>query len=260
MTSTPVPAPNEAPRRADLEQRLEAVRERIAVATRAAGRERAPELVVVTKFFPASDVRLLHELGVREVGENRDQEASVKAMEVQDLDLNWHFIGQLQSNKAKSIVRYAAALHSLDRASLAKALGKAMGREAERRADEGVAAREDLSTLIQIDLRSAEQRSGDQGGIGRGGAEPEDVQQLADLVAQTEGLSLAGVMAVAPLGDDPSPAFERLAGISAALRGNHPTADWISAGMSHDLEQAVAAGATHLRVGSDVLGPRPPVL
>ncbi len=260
MNNTPAPAPNEAHRREDLEKRLSAVRERIAAATRAAGRDQAPELVVVTKFFPASDVRLLNELGVREVGENRDQEASAKAAEVERLHLDWHFIGQLQSNKAKSVVRYAAALHSLDRASLVKTLGKAMSREAERRAEEGLAPREDLSTLIQVDLRAGDQRTGNDGGIGRGGAEPEEVHQLADLVAQTEGLALAGVMAVAPLGDDPSPAFERLAGISASLRENHPTADWISAGMSHDLEQAVAAGATHLRVGSDVLGPRPPVL
>ncbi|MDN6331931.1 MAG: YggS family pyridoxal phosphate-dependent enzyme [Micrococcaceae bacterium] len=260
MNTTPAPAPDEARRREGLEQRLTAVRERITTATRAAGRDQEPELVVVTKFFPASDVRLLHELGVREVGENRDQEASAKAVQVQTLDLNWHFIGQLQSNKAKSVVRYAAALHALDRASVGRGLGKAMHRETERRAEEGLAPRADLATVIQVDLRAADQRTGDDGGIGRGGAEPEEVQQLAELVAETEGLALAGVMAVAPLGQDPTPAFERLAGISASLRADHPTADWISAGMSHDLEQAVAAGATHLRVGSDVLGQRPPVL
>lgn len=260
MPTAPTTSAGDASRRADLERRLAAVRERIAAATRAAGRLRDPELVVVTKFFPVSDVRLLHDLGVRLFGENRDQEASAKSAELEDLELDWHFIGQLQANKAKSVVRYARALHSLDRDSLVTALGKAMVRENERRQDGGLAPRGPLTTLIQVDLRDASGPGANEAGAGRGGAGPLDVARLGDLVAGTDGLELAGVMAVAPLGADPSPAFERLAGIAADLRAGHPGADWVSAGMSHDLEQAVAAGATHLRVGSDVLGPRPQVL
>jgi len=246
-------------RRAELQQRLEAVHERIRTATAAAGRADEPRLVVVTKFFPAADVRLLHGLGVRDVGENRDQEASAKAAELAGLELDWHFIGQLQANKAKSVVRYARAVHSLDRGSLAHALGKAMRRENERRAEADAAPRPALEVLIQVDLREAAV-AGDANGPARGGAVPGDVGQLADQIAETDGLELRGVMAVAPLGEDPAPAFEHLARISAQVRSGHPQATWISAGMSHDLEQAVAAGATHLRVGSDVLGPRPPVL
>lgn len=252
--------PGGTERRAELEQRLEAVHERIRTATAAAGRADEPRLVVVTKFFPATDVRLLHGLGVREVGENRDQEASAKAADLADLALDWHFIGQLQANKAKSVVRYARAVHSLDRGSLAHALGKAMRRENERLAEGGAEPRPDLEVLIQVDLRDAAVAAGDANGPARGGAVPGDVRQLADQIAATDGLELRGVMAVAPLGEDPAPAFEHLARISAEVRSGHPRATWISAGMSHDLEQAVAAGATHLRVGSDVLGPRPPVL
>ncbi|WP_372697886.1 YggS family pyridoxal phosphate-dependent enzyme [Arthrobacter sp. JSM 101049] len=252
--------PDGTDRRTDLEQRLDAVHSRITAATAAAGRTREPQLVVVTKFFPATDVRLLHGLGVRHVGENRDQEASAKAAELADLELDWHFIGQLQANKAKTVVRYARAVHSLDRDSLAAALGKAMRRENERRAELGDAPRAALETLIQVDLRDATDAAGNESGTARGGADPAEVGRLADQVAETDGLALRGLMAVAPLGEDPTPAFERLARIAEEVRSNHPQATWISAGMSHDLEQAVAAGATHLRVGSDVLGPRPPVL
>lgn len=260
MPTPPAAGDPAGARRADLERRLDAVHARIRAAGRGAGRARDPELVVVTKFFPAADVRLLHGLGVRQVGENRDQEAAAKAAELADLDLDWHFIGQLQANKAKSVVRYASALHSLDRSSLVAALGKAMLRENGHRQEAGLPPRAPLATLVQVDLRDAAQRGADDHGVGRGGAAPGDVLRLADLVAETDGLELAGVMAVAPLAEDPAPAFEGLAAVAATVRDVHPGATWISAGMSHDLEQAIAAGATHLRVGSDVLGPRPPVL
>lgn len=230
--------------------RLAAVRERIAAACRAAGRSTSPELVVVTKFFPAADVRVLAGLGVRDVGENRDQEAAAKAAETADLPLRWHFIGQLQSNKARSVVRYAAAVHSVDRLSVAGALGKAAATEAERRAGEGLGTREPISCFVQVNLEP-------DGGSGRGGAAPSEVAAIAARLAEAPGLELAGVMAVAPLGADPLPAFEELARISAELRAGHPQASAISAGMSGDLEAAIQAGATHLRIGSDVLGPRP---
>lgn len=234
-----------ADRSAELAGALARVRQRISAA--AAGRKGpAPELIVVTKFHPASDIRLLAALGVQDVGESRDQEASAKAAELEGLGLRWHFIGQLQKNKAKSVVRYAHSVHSVDRASLVDALGKAMA------AEQQASGRPDLACFIQVDLQ-------DGGGEGRGGAAPADVAALADRIAGTRGLALAGVMAVAPLGADPDAAFSRLAGISQDLRLSHPAATAISAGMSQDLEQAVAHGATHLRVGSDVLGARPPV-
>lgn len=236
-------AEGEDARRAELSANLARVRDRIAAATRAAGRDEQPRLIVVTKFHPASDVRLLAELGVTDVGENRDQEASAKAAELAHLPLVWHFIGQLQTNKAKSVVRYAHTVHSVDRPALVTALGKAMA---------GSGREDRLSCLIQVNLDPA-------ASSGRGGALPEEVPALAELVDGTARLALAGVMAVAPLGGDPAAAFGRLRAVSEHLRERYPEATMISAGMSQDLEAAVASGATHLRIGTDVLGPRPAV-
>ncbi|MGA7203862.1 MAG: YggS family pyridoxal phosphate-dependent enzyme [Specibacter sp.] len=233
-----------------LEANLAAVRDRIAKAAGAA----VPTLIVVTKFHPAADVRRLRQLGVADVGENRDQEAAAKAHDVADPALRWHFIGQLQKNKAKSVVHYAHSVHSIDRSSLVGALGRAMA------AQQDLNGRAALECFIQVDLSGDADPAGVSGEPGaRGGAAPSDVGMLADLVAGAAGLKLAGVMAVAPLDAEPSAAFERLAEISAALVHNHPGAAAISAGMSHDLEAAIRAGATHLRVGSDILGPRPAV-
>jgi hypothetical protein len=250
MSAGPEASEATAARRQELNGRLAAVHDRITAACRAAGRHTAPELIVVTKFFPAADVRVLADLGVRDVGENRDQEAAAKAAETADLDLRWHFIGQLQSNKARSVVRYASAVHSVDRLSVASALGKAAAAEAERRAGEGLGPRAPISCFVQVSLEP-------EGGTGRGGALSSDVAGIAERLAADPGLELAGVMAVAPLGADPLPAFEALARISAELRTTHPRASAVSAGMSGDLEAAIQAGATHLRIGSDVLGPRP---
>lgn len=227
-------------RAADLERRLGEVRERVAAACRAAGRD-ADEvtLVVVTKFFPASDVRVLADLGVRDVGENRHQEAEAKAEELADLSLRWHFIGGLQSNKAAAVATYADAVHSLDRAKLVGGLSRgATGRG------------RDLDVLVQVSLDPP-------GADGRSGAEPDQVGDLAARVAEADGLVLRGVMGVAPLGGDPGEAFARLAEVAADVRRDHPAASWISAGMSGDLDEAIAHGATHLRIGSAVLGPRP---
>ncbi|NUL44871.1 YggS family pyridoxal phosphate-dependent enzyme [Cellulosimicrobium funkei] len=249
-------------RTADLGRRLAAVQRRIAAAVEVSGRQETPELVVVTKFHPAADVRRLFSCGVRHVGENRDQEARGKASDVADLaeaGLAWHFIGQLQSNKAKYVVRYASAVHSVDRASLVEALSSAMDREQGRRREAGERLRPPMDCLIQVDLddRGAADRPA---GIGsRGGAHPDEVSALATAISHAEGLRLRGVMAVAPVGLDPVPAFELLRQISGTVSAAHPGATWISAGMSQDLEQAVAAGATHLRIGTDVLGPRPDV-
>lgn len=229
-----------------LQERLDTVRSRISAATLAAGRTTEPRLIVVTKFHPAADVERLAALGIQDVGENRDQEASAKAAGLPGLGLRWHFIGQLQSNKAKSVVKYAHSVQSVDRPQLAEALAKAMLRA---QAENG---RPELDCYIQVSLE-------DDGGGHRGGAAPSAVGQLADTIASSPGLRLAGVMAVAPLGAKPDDAFEKLAGISAALRADHPGASAISAGMSQDLESAVRFGATHLRIGSDILGSRPPV-
>ncbi|HEX7202928.1 MAG TPA: YggS family pyridoxal phosphate-dependent enzyme [Arthrobacter sp.] len=235
------------PRAAELADRLAAVHRRIASAAESAGRAgRLPTLIVVTKFHPAEDIRRLAALGVTDVGENRDQEAANKAAELADCGLTWHFVGQLQTKKAKSVARYAAAVHSVDRPQLVDALAKAAAAE---RKDAGLAP---LDCFIQVSLE-------DDAGTHRGGAGPTDVPLLADRIATAEGLRLAGVMAVAPLGAPPEPAFEKLAGVSARLVAAHPAATAISAGMSQDLEAAIMFGATHLRIGSDILGSRPAV-
>ncbi|SDR70627.1 hypothetical protein SAMN04488570_0092 [Nocardioides scoriae] len=229
-------------RREELATRLDDVRRRIAEACAAADRDvEEVMLVVVTKFFPASDVRLLAGLGVRDVGENRHQEAQAKAEELADLDLSWHFIGGLQSNKAAAVATYADAVHSLDRPKLVTGLGR------------GATERgRDLDVLVQVSLDPP-------GAEGRAGADEADVAALAERVAQADGLVLRGVMGVAPLGGDAGQAFEGLARIAADVRREHPSATWISAGMSGDLDQAIRHGATHLRIGSAVLGPRPTV-
>ncbi|MBT2512080.1 YggS family pyridoxal phosphate-dependent enzyme [Arthrobacter sp. ISL-30] len=230
----------------ELRGRLARVRDRIAEATIAAGRVEGPRLIVVTKFYPAADVRRLAGLGVEDVGESRDQEASGKAAELVELPLRWHFIGQLQSNKAKSVARYAHSVHSIDRPQLADALAKAVALEQEQ------GGRSPLECFVQVNLD-------DDADGHRGGALPSDVGMLADKIESAASLHLAGVMAVAPLGGDPDAAFEKLAGIAAQLRASHPHATGISAGMSQDLEAAVRFGATHLRIGSDILGSRPAV-
>lgn len=238
----------------ELAAALAAVRQRIERACLAAGR--APEavaLVVVTKTYPAADVLRLARLGVRDVGENRDQDAAAKALAVDaglgaptvadEPALRWHFVGQLQRNKAASVARYAHVVHSVDRAALVQALDRG-AQDAGRR----------LDVLLQVDLDEDPAVH-----AGRGGARPEQLTALADQVAATAGLRLRGVMAVAPRGQDPRPAFERLAALAGRVRTAHPGATWVSAGMSADLEDAVTCGATHLRVGSAVLGSRPPL-
>lgn len=224
-------------RRAQLEQALTTVRGRVSAACTAAGRTDAPTLVVVTKFFPGSDVDLLTGLGVTDIGESRDQEASEKVEHLADRDrLTVHFVGQVQSKKAGSIARYADVVHSLDRSKLAHALDRAAGHEGRV-----------LDVLVQVGLDTAGKR---------GGVAPADVRALADVVAGLDHLRLRGVMAVAPRDEPPRPAFVRLRELSEWLVADHPDATWISAGMSADLEEAVAEGATHLRVGSAILGSR----
>jgi pyridoxal phosphate enzyme (YggS family) len=244
MTESPAPGDTRA---AQLGERLDAVRQRINRAAVAAGRgNNPPSLIVISKFHPAEDVRRLAALGVRDFGENRDQEASAKAQELEALNLTWHFVGQLQSKKSKTVVGYASAVHSVDRSQLVTALGRAMAGQQE------LTGRADLDCFIQVSLE-------DDAGAHRGGAAPAAVPQLAEQLEAADGLRLAGVMAVAPLGADPDRAFEKLLGISTGLQRDFPGASGISAGMSQDLEAAVKFGATHLRIGSDILGSRPAV-
>ncbi|HEU0257689.1 MAG TPA: YggS family pyridoxal phosphate-dependent enzyme [Microbacteriaceae bacterium] len=226
-----------------LSERLTVVRERIQAAARLAGRDPAEiTLIAVTKFHPASLVRDLAALGQRDVGENRDQEAHAKAGELASLGLHWHFIGQLQTNKARRVVSYAHAVHSVDRPRLVDALDAAVGGE------NGPANGGPLDCFLQVSL---------DGSPGRGGVTPDGLLPLAQQVLAAAGLRLRGLMAVAPLGEDPDPAFEHLRLLSLRLRRLAPEANAISAGMSHDFEKAIAHGATHLRIGTAITGIRP---
>ena len=228
-------------RRDELAANLAAVRARIDAARAAAGRDDDVALVVVTKFFPESDVRLLVELGVTAVGENRHQEAAAKAAACADLALSWHFIGSIQSNKAAAIATYSDVVESVDRLKLVAALN----RGAHERGRE-------VDCLVQVSLDRPDSGA-------RGGAARDDVPAIAQAIAEAGALRLRGVMAVAPLGEPALPAFERLAVVASDLRRDHPEATVVSAGMSGDLEEAIRCGTTHVRVGSAVLGPRPPI-
>ncbi|XXM78959.1 YggS family pyridoxal phosphate-dependent enzyme [Microbacterium sp. PMB16] len=231
------PEPLEAQGQASLAARLSAIDERIADAARLAGREPGEiTRIVVTKFHPASLVRDLRAIGVREVGENRQQELSAKQAELADLDVRWHFIGQGQTNKASAIRRSADAVHSVDRNRFADALHRA--------------AEDDdlLDVLVQINLTDD---------AARGGVAPAEAVALAEHVLTLPSLRLRGVMAVAPLDEEPASAFARLRSIADEVRTVAPSATWISAGMTGDFPEAIAAGATHLRIGSAITGPRP---
>lgn len=231
-------------RRAQLAANLERVTERVHAAAEAAGRSDLPKVIVVTKFFPVEDLVALAELGVADIGENREQELTSKVEYLNDhrrdlLDSpTRHFIGQLQSKKAAKVARAAHVVHSLDRAKLVPILDRAA--DAENRV---------LPVMLQVSLDEADP--------GRGGVAPADLNDLAAMADEAEHLELCGLMAVAPLGESPAPAFERLAKIREGFLRRHPKATALSAGMSSDLEDAVAIGATHLRVGSAILGSRP---
>jgi hypothetical protein len=235
-------------RRAELARNLAAVTSRISAACAAADRDpHGVTIVAITKTWPASDVELLADLGIRHVGENRDQEAREKAAACAGLGLTWHFVGQLQRNKAASVAQYADIVESVDRSSLVVALDRGAARAGRR-----------VGVCIQVDLDEAP-RAGSDDGPARGGAAPAQVLDLADQISSCSSLELLGVMAVAPLGADPGPAFDRLAQIHERLQAQHPRATMRSAGMSGDLEPAIAAGATHVRLGSALLGHREPL-
>lgn len=228
-----------AARRVQLQENLHAVRSRIAAAAADSGRR--PEditLIAVTKTFPASDVTLLAGLGITDFGENRDQEARKKAAAVPGV--RWHFVGRLQRNKARSVASYADVVHSVDRPELIAALERA-----------AASHEKIIEILLQLSLDSD---------TCRGGVPAERILELARLAQESERLELIGLMAVPPLGSDPDSAYSRCADIHRELLAEHPRATAFSAGMSGDLEIAVRHGATHVRVGTALLGGRPPVL
>jgi pyridoxal phosphate enzyme (YggS family) len=218
-----------------LQSRLTEVTGRVAEAARLAGRHPDEITVIpVTKFHPASLVRELYDLGVRDVAENRHQEARDKAAELADLHgLRWNFVGQLQGKKARQVRAYAHIIHSVDRAALIDAL-----------------ASDDTETRVFLQVNLTDDP-------GRGGVVPSELQQLVEHAQQASGIDLAGLMAVAPLGEDPRPAFARLRALSDDVRRQAPEATAISAGMSGDFEAAIAEGATHLRIGTAITGNRP---
>ncbi|SDP44465.1 hypothetical protein SAMN04487905_104137 [Actinopolyspora xinjiangensis] len=235
-------------RRAQLAESLVRVRERVDRACANAGR--SPDevaLSAVTKTFPASDAALLADLGVTDLAENREQEARPKVAEFQRLrpgaGVRWHMVGQLQRNKARSVARWADVVESVDSDRLIEALRRAVDNALE--AGERSAP---LDVLLQVNL---DQRTD------RGGCSPGEVPELAEKMARMCEIRLCGVMAVAPLGEDPDVAFATLSGISERLRRDFPEAREVSAGMSGDLESAIAHGSTRVRVGTSLLGGRP---
>jgi pyridoxal phosphate enzyme (YggS family) len=221
----------------ELRGNLALVEQRIDAACSDAGRARADvTLIVVTKTYPASDVDLLVELGVTDVGENRHPEAGRKLDDLAGPRPRMHFVGGLQTNKAAAVARYADVVQSIDRPHLVEALARGAqqsGRE--------------VGCLVQVDFGEAP---------GRSGVAPHGVPELAAAVAAASGLRLDGVMTVAPLGVEPRPVFEALRHVGEQLQAEHPDAVVISAGMSEDFDVAVVAGATHLRVGRSILGER----
>ena len=234
-------------RTAELAESLARVRDRIAAAARAAGREPAEvALLAVTKTFPAADVAALVDLGLADFGENRDQEASVKVGELAqlrpDAEVRWQMIGNVQRNKARSVVAWAGQVQTVDSTRLADAFASSVRVAIERGSRNGP-----LDVLVQASI---------DGDPKRGGCPLPDLVRLADLIGEKTELRLRGVMAIAPRESEPSQAFERLAGVVITLREHHPTATELSIGMSGDLEAAIASGSTCVRVGTALLGGR----
>lgn len=224
----------------NLAERYRSVLQTIEQTAQSVGRAKEDvELIVVSKNHPASLVAELVQLGQEAFGENRDQEASKKAEELKNsgFDVQWHFVGQLQSNKVKSVLEYASVIHSIDRPSLVAELSKQLSKQNKK-----------IDGFIELNLTYD---------LGRGGVAPQDLLNLAEQVLAVEQINLLGVMAVAGLGKDPAEEFERAIGLSQQLQTLAPTATKLSIGMSEDFEVAIRLGATHIRVGSAITGPRP---
>jgi pyridoxal phosphate enzyme (YggS family) len=219
-------------RKAEIARNLQEVKERINAAAKSVNRDPTEiNLIVVTKTFPISDIEILRELGESNFGENRDQEAGPKA---ELISATWHFQGQIQSNKIKSICQWADVVHSISNEKEILKFGQSPRKH---------------QVFLQVSLDGQE---------GRGGASPAELSQLADLVNESNNLDLLGLMAVAPLGIEPMKAFADLAQINQGFVGQYPNSKFLSAGMSGDFETAIKYGATHIRVGSSILGSRSP--
>jgi pyridoxal phosphate enzyme (YggS family) len=236
--------PSSAP---GLAERLATVRAGIAEAASVAGRtEDTITTVVVTKFQPVSLIEELAALGVRDVGENRHQEAEAKAAELSALGLTWHFVGQVQGKKARQVRRYARVIHSVDRESLVTALDAPD--PAGQDAAASVASTPVIDCFVQVNLTDD---------AARGGVSPAGLEPLIEQVLRSSRLNLLGLMAVAPLGTEPRKAFAGVRELSERVRRIAPSATSLSMGMSQDYREAVAEGATHLRIGSAITGNRP---
>jgi pyridoxal phosphate enzyme (YggS family) len=222
-------------RKSEIAANLLEVNRRIATAATKAGRNPADiKLIVVTKTFPITDLQNLYDLGVREFGENRDQEASEK-VGLLPADINWHFQGQIQSNKLKSITGWATYIHSIDQLKYAKMISEFAGNQRK-------------SIFIQVSLDEIPES--------RGGVDPAKLVELASGITKFTNLNLMGLMAVAPLDEGTDSAFSRLTTFHHEFMKGFPQAKYLSAGMSGDYESAILHGATHIRIGSSILGNR----
>ena len=229
-------------RRDELAQRLTAVRGSVLQACSQAGRDPAEvTLVAVSKTWPISDIEALAELGVRDFGENRAEELAAKTAALSASDLRWHFLGQIQSKKAAAVGRAAQAVHSVDRSKIVAPLARGAAAQGCR-----------LPAFVQVSLAELAADAP----TGRGGADPGEVLAVAAAIEAEPDLELAGVMALPPRSVDPAAAFARLAEVAGQVQQAYPAARAISAGMSHDFPAAIAAGATHIRIGSAVFGER----
>ena len=211
----------------EISENLETVRAKIAAVA-----DHPVTLIAVTKTFPVSDAQILKELGVADFGENRDSEGAEKSQLVSG---TWHFQGQIQSNKLKSITSWASVIHSLDDPRHFEVIEKV--------------APHPLTIFLQVSLDGAHHR---------GGAGVDQLYQLAELVSASSKHRLAGLMSVPPVGIDPDQAYSQLAVIRNEFMARFPQADQLSAGMSGDYQSAISHGATHVRVGSSILGSRSP--
>ncbi len=211
----------------EISENLQIVRSKIAAVA-----DHPVTLIAVTKTFPVSDAEILKQLGVEDFGENRDSEGSEKSVAVEG---RWHFQGQIQSNKLKSITSWASVIHSLDDPRHFDLIEKV--------------ATHPLMIFLQVSLDGAHHR---------GGAGVEQLYQLAEKVSASSTHTLAGLMSVPPLGVDPNEAYSHLALIRNEFLKRFPAATSLSAGMSGDYEVAISHGATHVHVGSSILGSRSP--
>ena len=224
-------------RRNELEQNLNELNQRIAKACAESGRNvDEVNTIAITKTWPTSDIEILYNLGLRNFGESKDQEAFKKAEELNKDDIYWHFVGQIQTNKINHIATYADYVHGVDRIKVVEGFENALEKFGQA-----------ITALIQVSLDGDESR---------GGALPSAINSIAEAIEKSKNLKLGGLMAVAPLNQSPDVAFSRLAEIASYFRRDFPAAQMISAGMSDDLEIAIKYGATHLRIGSDLLGKR----